>query len=141
MLTHPATDDPDRLLAATKCVVAEWAADDYYVDEVALGADPRVVGSRLALLYAVVDPAAAAGAYAPQLDEYRREEPIATAFRTAMEHLARYASDDADGPLSAPDGDPVRGVEPGGRLAPQRHGRRRSGSTSCSAISTATCRR
>jgi 2-methylisoborneol synthase len=92
MLTHPATDDPDRLLAAAKCVVAEWAADDYYVDEVQLGADPRVVGSRLALLHAVVDPAALTARYAPQLDEFRREEAIATAFRSAMEHLARYAS-------------------------------------------------
>jgi len=92
MLTHPGTDDPDRLLAATKCVVAEWAADDYYVDEVTLGADPRVVGSRLALLHAVVDPAPLPLQYAPQLEQYRREEPIATAFRTAVQHLARYAS-------------------------------------------------
>lgn len=92
MLAHPATDDPDRLLAAAKCVVAEWAADDYYVDEVALGADPRVVGSRLAKLHAVVDPAQLPLKYAPQLEQYRREEPIATAFRSAMEHLARYAS-------------------------------------------------
>jgi 2-methylisoborneol synthase len=92
MLTHPATDDPDRLLAAAKCVVAEWAADDYYVDEVELGADPRVVGSRLALLHAVVDPAQLPVQYAPRLEEYRREEAIATAFRSAMEHLAQYAS-------------------------------------------------
>ncbi|WP_051581157.1 family 2 encapsulin nanocompartment cargo protein terpene cyclase [Pseudonocardia acaciae] len=92
MLTHPATDDPDRLLAATKCVVAEWAADDYYVDEVSLGADPKVVGSRLAKLHAIVDPAPLPARYAPQLDAYRDAEPIATAFRTAMEHLARYTT-------------------------------------------------
>jgi 2-methylisoborneol synthase len=92
MLAHPATSDPDRLLAATKCVVAEWAADDYYVDEVELGADPRVVGSRLALLHAVVDPAQLPQRYARQLDEFRRDEPIAAAFRSAMEHLARYTS-------------------------------------------------
>lgn len=92
MLTHPACNDPDRLLAAAKCVVAEWAADDYYVDEVSLGADPRIVGSRLAKLYAVVDPAGLPAKYQPQLDAYRREEAIATAFRTAMEHLARYTS-------------------------------------------------
>ncbi|MPY99926.1 MAG: Camphene synthase [Actinophytocola sp.] len=92
MLTHPATDDPDRLLAAAKCVVAEWATDDYYIDEVELGADPRVVGSRLANLYAVVDPASLPEQYAPQLDAYREAEPIATAFRSAMEHLARYIS-------------------------------------------------
>jgi 2-methylisoborneol synthase len=92
MLTHPGCEDPDRLLAATKCVVAEWAADDYYVDEVQLGADPNVVGSRLALLYAVVDPAPLPAKYATQLDEHRRSEAIVTAFRSAMEHLALYAS-------------------------------------------------
>jgi 2-methylisoborneol synthase len=92
MLAHPATDDPDRLLAATKCAVAEWAADDYYVDEVALGADPLVVGSRLAKLYAVVDPARLPVRYAPELEGYVRQEPIAVAFRSAMRHLSRYAS-------------------------------------------------
>lgn len=92
MLAHPGTDDPDRLLAAAKCVVAEWATDDYYIDEVDLGADPRIVGSRLAKLHAVIDPAPLTAQYAPQLDEYRTGEPIATAFRSAMEHLARYTS-------------------------------------------------
>lgn len=92
MLTHPATDDPDRLLAAAKCVVAEWAADDYYIDEVELGADPQVVGSRLAKLHAVVDPAPLIERYAAELDGYRAGEPIATAFRSAMEHLTRYTS-------------------------------------------------
>jgi 2-methylisoborneol synthase len=92
MLAHPSTEDPERLATAAKCVVAEWAADDYYVDEVKLGADPRVVGSRLANLHAVVDPAQLPSRYAPELEEYRRNEPIATAFRSAMEHLARFAS-------------------------------------------------
>lgn len=92
MLTHPATDDPDRLLAAAKCVVAEWAADDYYVDEVELGADPHVVGSRLALLHAVVDPAPLLAPYQAQLDDYRESQPIETAFRSAMRHLAQYTS-------------------------------------------------
>jgi len=44
MLAHPGTSDPNRLLAAAQCVVAEWAADDYYVDEVDLGAYPATVG-------------------------------------------------------------------------------------------------
>ncbi len=92
MLAHPGTSDPDRLLAATKCLVAEWAADDYYVDEVSLGADPTVVGSRLANLYAVVDPASLPRKYAAQKDAHHELQPISEAFRTAMEHLARYAS-------------------------------------------------
>jgi 2-methylisoborneol synthase len=92
MLAHPATSDPDRLLAATKCLVAEWAADDYYVDEVTLGADPMVVGSRLAKLHAVVDPAQLPRAYAGDIADHARLEPLAAAFRGALEHLAAYAS-------------------------------------------------
>jgi len=92
MLAHPATSDPDRLLAAAKCVLAEWAADDYIVDEVSLGADPATVGSRLAVLYAVVDPARLPARAAPALEGHRQAEPIAAAFRSAMEHLARYTS-------------------------------------------------
>jgi 2-methylisoborneol synthase len=92
MLAHPATSDPDRLLAATKCLVAEWAADDYYVDEVELGADPMVVGSRLANLHAVVDPASLPFRYAADFEEHHRLQPISVAFRSAMEHLARYAT-------------------------------------------------
>jgi 2-methylisoborneol synthase len=92
MLAHPACDDPERLTAAAKCVVAEWAADDYIVDEAALGADPATVGSRLGLLHAVVDPAPLPTRYVPALESYRIREPIATAFRSAMQDLARFAS-------------------------------------------------
>jgi 2-methylisoborneol synthase len=92
MLAHPACADPERLTAAAKCAVAEWAADDYLVDEAALGADPETVGSRLGLLHAVVDPAPLPPAYAPALESYRLDEPIATAFRSAVQDLARFAS-------------------------------------------------
>lgn len=57
MLTHPATDDPDRLLAAAKCVLAEWATDDHFVDEESMGADPEQLGFRLGLTHAAMDPA------------------------------------------------------------------------------------
>jgi 2-methylisoborneol synthase len=92
MLAHPAATDPDRLLAAAKCLVAEWAADDYYVDEVSLGADPAVVGSRLANLMSVIDPVRTVPRYAADLDAHHRVRPISRAFRTAVEHLSRYAS-------------------------------------------------
>ena len=52
-----------------------------------------VVGSHLALLHAEVDPAALAARYEPHLDEHRRSEAVLTAFRSAMEHMARYTSD------------------------------------------------
>ena len=92
MLTHPATDDPDRLLAAAKCVLAEWATDDHFLDDESMGADPKVIGSRLAITYAAVDPADLPASYAPQLDEALSEEPVAVAYRSAFDHLGRYAT-------------------------------------------------
>ncbi|HWS35383.1 MAG TPA: family 2 encapsulin nanocompartment cargo protein terpene cyclase [Actinoplanes sp.] len=92
MLAHPACNDPDRLLMATKCLVAEWAADDYYVDEIELGADPRVVGSRLARLLHTIDPAQLVPRYAGDMEGYHRLQPISEAFRTAVAHLSRYTT-------------------------------------------------
>jgi len=92
MLTHPATDDPDRLLAAGKCIVAEWATDDHFLDDESLGADERVIGSRLAISYAAVDPADLPARHAPELDEALSREPVAVAYRSAFEYLTRYAT-------------------------------------------------
>lgn len=92
MLTHPGTDDPDRLLAAAKCVLAEWATDDHFVDEESMGADPEQLGFRLGLTHAAMDPADLPVVYAPALDKALDEQPVAVAYRSAFEHLARYAS-------------------------------------------------
>lgn len=92
MLTHPATDDPDRLLAASKCVLAEWATDDHFLDEESLGADAKMIGARLATTYPAVDPADLPARYAPQLDKALSAEPVAVAYRSAFEHLALYAT-------------------------------------------------
>ncbi|MGH3983235.1 MAG: family 2 encapsulin nanocompartment cargo protein terpene cyclase [Pseudonocardiaceae bacterium] len=92
MLSHPATDDPDRLLAASKCVLAEWATDDHLLDEESLGADSKVIGSRLGITYAAVDPVDLPVCYAPQLEAALSEEPVAVAYRSAFEHLAQYAT-------------------------------------------------
>ncbi|WP_081900220.1 family 2 encapsulin nanocompartment cargo protein terpene cyclase [Allokutzneria albata] len=92
MLTHPGTDDPDRLLAATKVVVAEWAADDYYLDEADVGADPRRTAARFGLLYGVVDPVPLPHRYEHELRRHIEEDPISKAFRSGMEHLARYTT-------------------------------------------------
>jgi 2-methylisoborneol synthase len=92
MLTHPATDDADRLLAAGKCIVAEWATDDHFLDDESLGADAAVIGSRLATTYPAVDPADLPLRYVPDLEDALAGEPVAVAYRSAFEHLARYAS-------------------------------------------------
>jgi 2-methylisoborneol synthase len=92
MLTHPATDDVDRLVAAGKCIVAEWATDDHFLDEESFGADPHIIGWRLAVTYGAIDPIDLPVRYVPQLDEALSSEPVAVAYRSAFEHLARYAS-------------------------------------------------
>ncbi|MGH8930733.1 MAG: family 2 encapsulin nanocompartment cargo protein terpene cyclase [Egibacteraceae bacterium] len=92
MLTHPATDDPDRLLAAAKCVLAEWAADDHFLDNESMGADAKLIGARFAVTYAALDPADLPVQYAPQLEQALSDVPVTVAYRLAFEHLARYAT-------------------------------------------------
>ncbi|MDP8928552.1 MAG: terpene synthase [Actinomycetota bacterium] len=92
MLAHPESDDPDRLLAAAKCALAEWATDDHYVDDEMLGADPPQLSTRLVLANAVVDPAHLPNRYAPELERAVGEDPVLVAYRSGLDHLARYAS-------------------------------------------------
>lgn len=92
MLTHPATDDPDRLLAAGRCILAEWATDDHFLDDDSIGADATAIAARLGVTYAAVDPADLPVRYAPQLDQALDGEPVAVAYRSALDHLARYAT-------------------------------------------------
>ncbi len=92
MLCHPGSDDADRLLAATKCIVAEWATDDHFLDEEAMGADPSLIGWRLGITYGAIDPVDLPRKYAPQLDQALSDEPVAVAYRSAFDHLAQYAS-------------------------------------------------
>ncbi|AUG79746.1 Camphene synthase [Kitasatospora sp. MMS16-BH015] len=92
MLTHPDTDDPDRLLAAAKCALAEWASDDYYcADRDSEGAGP-LLGARLMVADATVAPAHLPPGYAEGLRGGIEEDPVLLAFRSAADHLARYAS-------------------------------------------------
>jgi 2-methylisoborneol synthase len=92
MLTHPGSDDPDRLLAATKCIVAEWATDDHFLDEESLGADANTIGSRLGITYGALDPVDLPAKYAPQLDAALSDEPVSVAYRSAFEHLGQFAT-------------------------------------------------
>ncbi|MGW0737622.1 family 2 encapsulin nanocompartment cargo protein terpene cyclase [Streptomyces sp. NPDC002851] len=92
MLAHPESDDPDRLLAAAKCALAEWAVDDHYVDGEVEEARPELLGQRLAIAHSVIDQAHLPMAYAPQLEEVVRADPVARALRSSLDNLLQYAS-------------------------------------------------
>ncbi|MEO3751978.1 family 2 encapsulin nanocompartment cargo protein terpene cyclase [Streptomyces sp. B6B3] len=91
MLVHPDCDDPARLEAAARCALSEWAVDDHWVDE-GEHADPELIGNRLALAHAVVDPVRMPARYVHQFEQVVEQEPVLRAFRSSLNYLARYAS-------------------------------------------------
>lgn len=92
MLAHPETDDPDRLLAAAKCALAEWATDSAYCDDDSEGARLDLLGSRLGLARTAVDPPVIGARHQPALDEALRADPVRVALSSAIGHLGRYAA-------------------------------------------------
>ncbi|MGW0468793.1 family 2 encapsulin nanocompartment cargo protein terpene cyclase [Streptomyces sp. NPDC003027] len=92
MLAHPETDDPERLLAAAKCGLSEWAVDDHIVDCEVEEARHEVLGQRLAICHSVIDQAQLPLRYAPQLEEAVRKDPVAMALRSALANLTGFAS-------------------------------------------------
>ncbi|MFI6686811.1 family 2 encapsulin nanocompartment cargo protein terpene cyclase [Streptomyces sp. NPDC050485] len=91
MLAHPDTDDPDRLLAAGKCALAEWATDDYYCDDETMGSAPALLGAQLGVAYAAMDPAHPPARYVSAVEQAMRDDPVRVALRSGFAHLARYA--------------------------------------------------
>jgi 2-methylisoborneol synthase len=93
MLAHPDCDDVDRLTAAAKCAVAEWAVDDLYLDGDSAESAPERIPLRLAMAYAAMAPARVPPPpYALQYDEQALEDPVLRAIRSSWTNLARYAS-------------------------------------------------
>jgi len=92
MLAHPDCDDPERLLAAAKCALAEWSVDDHYADGDAAEARPEILGQRLALAYSAIDQAHLPTRYAPQLEQAVRADPVMVALRSGMDALAEIAT-------------------------------------------------
>lgn len=92
MLAHPDCDDPDRLLIGAKLNMAWWAADDYYADDTALGADPVQLPPRLVLAMAAMDPTAPVGEFSPPLEEAMAAERVLVALRSGVDYMARYAT-------------------------------------------------
>lgn len=91
MLAHPACDDPDRLLIAARCGLAEWSVDDHWVDE-GENTDPSLLAPRLAMAQAVVDPVRLPPRYMGRFEEVVAREPVLRAFRSCLDHLAEIAS-------------------------------------------------
>ncbi|WP_241671922.1 family 2 encapsulin nanocompartment cargo protein terpene cyclase [Streptomyces sp. IB2014 016-6] len=91
MLAHPDCDDPDRLMAAARCGLAEWSVDDHWVDE-GDDTEPELLGSRLAMTHAVVDPVRLPARYLAQFEEVVSQQPVLRAFRSSLAHLSRIAS-------------------------------------------------
>ncbi len=92
MLAHPETSDPEKLLAAAKCALAEWSVDDHYVDGEAEEARPELLGQRLAIAHSVIDQAHLPLRYAPQLEEVVQADPVMVALRSSLDNLSDHAT-------------------------------------------------
>lgn len=94
MLCHTDTDDPDRLLLAAQCFSALFAVDDYYCDDERTGSEPRMVGPRLSLALAALEPVYLSERFQPGLELALRSDPVLAALRaylTRVESLATAA--------------------------------------------------
>ncbi|MGF1429521.1 family 2 encapsulin nanocompartment cargo protein terpene cyclase [Kitasatospora sp. LaBMicrA B282] len=92
MLTHPDTDDPDRLLAAARCMAAEFAVDDYFCDEAAAGDHPERLGPQLMLAQFAVDPGRLPGEHGAAQRRAFAAQPVWHALGDSVEQLGAYAS-------------------------------------------------
>ncbi|WP_198042120.1 family 2 encapsulin nanocompartment cargo protein terpene cyclase [Kitasatospora azatica] len=92
MLTHPDTEDPDRLLAAARCMAAEFAVDDYFCDAAAAGDHPQRLGPQLMLAQAAIDPMRMPSRSHERYEREMREQPVWHALRRSVQELAGYAS-------------------------------------------------
>jgi hypothetical protein len=92
MLVHPDTDDPDRLLLSAQCTVSLFAVDDYYCDDERTGSDPALIGPRLSLALAALEPAHLTGHYPWELAAALAADPILVALRRCFERVAAFAT-------------------------------------------------
>ncbi|MFD0568713.1 Camphene synthase [Kitasatospora gansuensis] len=92
MLTHPNTDDRDRLFLAYKSMAALFALDDYYVDDVRAGATLDQVARRLSVAMSAVDRPFLTDRYDRHTEQAMKADPVLVALRDYIDHTARYAT-------------------------------------------------
>ncbi|MQT05231.1 Camphene synthase [Streptomyces jumonjinensis] len=92
MLTHPNTDDRDRLFLAGQSMAALFALDDYYVDDVRAGAALDQVARRLSVAMSAIDRPYLTDRYDRDTDRAMRADPVLVALRDYIDHTARYAT-------------------------------------------------
>lgn len=95
MLTHPDTDDPDRLLLQAQCITAYFAVDDYWCDDASKGADPLKLDLRLNLAMFAMDPAHLVGVYETQLVDALQQNPVLRALAAFLDRVAELGASPA----------------------------------------------
>ncbi|MFB7629370.1 Camphene synthase [Streptomyces sp. NPDC056149] len=91
-LCYPSTDDLDRLTVPARCALAIWAMDDHYCDDPSLGAEPSLLGSRLATAAAVLGKVRLPDRYEAEFDDATRTDPVLVALRSAVTHLGHLTT-------------------------------------------------
>ncbi|KIG13097.1 Pentalenene synthase [Enhygromyxa salina] len=92
MLTHPNTDDRDRLFLVGQSMVALFALDDYYVDDSRSGASLDQVGRNLSLCMSALDEPYLTSEYDQATHHAMQSAPVLVALRQYIARTARYAT-------------------------------------------------
>lgn len=92
MLCHTDTDDPDRLLLAAQCFAALFALDDYYCDDERTGSEPRMVGPRLSIALAALEPAHLGEGFRADLEQALDSDPVLVALRAYLNRVETLAT-------------------------------------------------
>lgn len=92
MLCHTDTDDPSRLLLSAQCIAALFAVDDYYCDDESTGSIPALVGPRLTVALAALEPVHLTERYRPDLEAALNRDPVLVGLRAYMARVAEFAT-------------------------------------------------